>query len=394
MVRGAQGHGRGVGGVIAPGNRAKMPLAGGYALYALGPLMVLSLPVVLTAINVRIPLTATQMGLVGGAESLGGVLASLAGPWWIGRVAWRPLAVFSLLVMAVGAVLTVYAASFEQLLVVRAMSSVFGGGPVYAIAIASLFQASNVDRAFAIGGGLQAALSAAFLIALPSLFAQNTAHGFIALAMAYGLGLAFVPLLGNAPIKPLPSSGAAAPARFVRPTAVLMISVMFVAGSSQTFWVFSERYGTDHGLTLEFIATLLAVSTLVSICGGAMAAHYQGRFSRQSLFFSGTAVFVATLIILTVIPTRLPFALVIMLVSFSSVFLLPFQFGALSDLNGQNAAILMPAAQSVGAVAGPTATGIVLDWGGTWSLPIATLILAMIGWLAFRAVATSQKEGQ
>jgi len=353
------------------GNRIPSPaahLSAGAAFYALGALMVIASPVFVGMVAERLSLSPAEIGFVVGAEASGGIVASLTGPLWLTRLSARHVALFGIVVMVAGALLTASATGFTDLLLIRSAFSILGAGPVYALSIPLLARLPDPHRAFAIAGGAQALVPALVMVILPW---TSAGWGFgaamVVLAVVLASGLLF---LGGVPAWPAGRSEAApllgGGMRSVGGLRIplLLFTVFSLVAGTQAFWAFSERIGDAKGIGAEGIGAALGAATLFGIFGSLAAALSARHMSSRTQFVAGCVACAIGPLVILVDTTRVGFVAAAFLIFFASVFATIFQLAAIAewDPTGRTA-VLVPATQSLGVIAGPVLTGFVVGDG-------------------------------
>ena len=363
-----------------------------WLLYALAPLVIYITPVYLALLAQRVPLTERDMGLLAGAESLGGVVAALTARWWITRLNWRAAALGAVLVMIAGIVATSFTRSPDVLLVIRAMTSIFGGGPLIVITIVVLSESAAPDRNFAYAFAAQLVIGLVVLLLLP--FASDALGWTGVIILLAGCFVAALPLIAFLPAKSANPAALVVPANsLARPSWLLLLSIALLSASTQASWAFSEVLGRNVGMSLSGMSQLLVASTVLAVIGSLAAAPIALRTGRLPAYVCGTAI-----ILLCVAPLYLalgPTSYVnyYLIGACASAFIAPFQLGALAGQKDASAAAsLVPAVQAAGMMAGPAAVGLTADaaHGPLWSVSIAVAFL-LLALPAFAAGARKRK---
>ena len=366
-----------------------MRLAAGAALYAAGALVVLISPVFVGAMAERFALDAAQIGLLAGGEATGGVVASLTSPYWLARVDQRSAAIAALIVMIAGAAAAAVTPTFEALLLVRLITSVAGGGVAYAVGIAWLSAAQSPDRAFAIGGGVQALAPALLLIVSPILLKAGgltALMGAVALLFACALIVTAATRHGACTVRI--SEGAQARVPFGAATIALLVSAFALAAATQAYWAFADVLGSESGIPGATISNALALAAMAGLPAAALAAWCAQRIGARASFRIGTAGFALALGQLAFVAHPLGFVAAAIAVFFFSVFLTPFQFGALTraDAGSPRSAALAPAAQSVGVMVGPLVAGQSAAAASTFLAAVwVAIALLALNWIGFES---------
>ena len=363
-----------------------------WLLYALAPLITYITPVYLALLAQRVPLTEREIGLLAGAESLGGVIAALTARWWITRFNWRAAALAALLVMIAGIVATAFTLSPDVLLIIRATASIFGGGPLIVIAIVVLSESAAPDRNFAYAFTAQLVIGLVVLLLLP---VAGDALGWTGvIILLAGCFVTALPLVGLLPKRAAnPAAFLVPAASLTRPSWLLLLSIALLSASTQASWAFSEVLGSDVGMSLSGMSQLLVGSTVLAVVGSLAAAPIGQRIGRLRAFIGGTAIILLCVFPLYLVLGPTSYISYYLIGACASAFIAPFQLGALAGQKDASAAAsLMPAVQAAGMMAGPAAVGLTADisHGPLWSVSIAVAFLLLAA-PAFAAAAWSRK---
>jgi MFS family permease len=355
--------------VKSPGARSA------WLLYALAPLVTYITPVYMALLAARLPMSDQQIGLLAGVESFGGVIAALSARWWINRVNWRVAAASALIVMIVGIMLTALTTSFTILFAIRALTSIFGDGPLLVIAIITLSSSAEPDRNFAFAFATQLVIGLAVLVLLPMIDAMGGWHGVVALlAVCFAFALPLTRHLPPCSADPVALS-ASATSLSVH-SWLLLLSIALLSASTQAAWAFSEVLGRTVGMSIDGMSHLLVGSTLLAVIGSLAAAPVAIKLGRRSAFIGGAAITLASIAPLYFalgIPSYVSYYLI---GACATAFIAPLQLGALAQhRDGPAAASLTPALQAAGMMIGPAAVG--LTSTGTHSPLLAVTVAVM-----------------
>ena len=360
--------------------RAVLAARAAWLLYALAPLITYITPVYLALLAQQVPLTEREIGLLAGAESLGGVIAALTARWWIPRVNWRAAALAGLLVMIAGIVATAFTRSPDLLLVIRV------------IAIVVLSESAAPDRNFAYAFAAQLVIGLVVLLLLP---VAGDALGWTGvIILLAGCFVTALPLVGLLPKRAAnPAAFLVPAASLTRPSWLLLLSIALLSASTQASWAFSEVLGSDVGMSLSGMSQLLVGSTVLAVVGSLAAAPIGQRIGRLRAFIGGTAIILLCVFPLYLVLGPTSYISYYLIGACASAFIAPFQLGALAGQKDASAAAsLMPAVQAAGMMAGPAAVGLTADTshGPLWSVSIAVAFLLLAA-PAFAAAIWSRK---
>lgn len=363
----------------------------GCAFYAFGALMVLILPLYVGLAAEALRLSPTQLGMLAAAEASGGVVSSLAGPWWIARVNWRVAAAGAIVVMIAGALATAFATDFLSLMILRTATSVLGAGVIYTLGIAILSQTTSPDRQFAIGGGAQALVPAMILLVGPSLSDRFGLQGVMILVAV--LFASMLPLLHRVPLRGGTEGESTAIADALGSSAkragvLLLLSALLLTAATNAYWAFAERIGEAAKLDHTTVGAWLAASAAIGVAAAAAAAIAAMHLSRNLSFLLGSIGMALGMLAVITGVTNITFAISVIALFFFSVFLTPFQFGAIAIADGSGTgrlAVLAPAAQSIGVMIGPILAGVLVTNGRYSSASEVALGLLVLTFATFVA---------
>lgn len=269
-------------------------------LMSLNQLIVNVQPLVLGALAETYTLSDGELGHVSAIFVGSTAIATATGPLWVRRVNWR----WSALVLVIASSLAYAGGAFAQsvaaILAFFAVIGVLKGG-LSAVSFASLGDASNPDRSFAVGTIMQAVLAAIVTYPLSSwIIPTYGAFGmFMTLALIVATGLLagmWVPTSGpsvfatNATGEPRDTAKILSAAA-VPPLLALFALTLFIGGILG-YWYFAERIGNARGSSPDFIGIVLSATALSSLATSAIVAWLGGRVSSFVFIWSGTGMLV------------------------------------------------------------------------------------------------------
>lgn len=318
-------------------------------------------PIFLGALAESMPLSARELGFVGGAELAGASLTSLAAAFWFPRVTLRPVVVFAILCAIGGNLLTTWVGDFPQLLAVRFCSGFLGTGVLYAISIGLIGQTRNPDRLIAIAVVSQILFAAVAMPAVPQLLARWQLSGMtFGLALLFSTGFLLIAHLpARAAVKAVAAvdTGTRAP-QWILPVSLLGGLTIFSVGINSV-WAFLERIGNSSGFAMSDIGAALAITGLIGGLGAVLAAflgHSLGRLLPVLVAIAGLS---CACLLLYTRSDWTSYMLALILFGFFWNMALPFLLGGIAAADQSGAyTVMIPAAQGGGYALGPAIAGL------------------------------------
>lgn len=318
-------------------------------------------PIFLGALAESLPLSAQQLGFLGGAELAGGSLTSLAAAYWFPRVNLRPVVLFAIVCAISGNLLTTWVSDFPSLLALRFCSGFFGTGILYAVSIGLIGQTQNPDRLIAVAVVTQILFAAVAMLAIPQLLARWQLSGMtFGLALLFSTGLLILtrlPARAAVRAEVVAAVGPKAP-QWVIPVALLAGLTIFSVGINAV-WAFLERIGNTSGFAMTDIGVALAVTGLIGGLGAVLAAFLGQSLGRILPVVTAIAGLSCACLLLYMRSDWVSYFLALALFGFFWNMALPFLLGAVAAADNSGAyTVLIPAAQGGGYALGPTIAGL------------------------------------
>lgn len=334
----------------------------------------------------------SQLGMVSGAESLAIGLACAATGIVLRRVGrWTMMA--AALVCIVGNILSIHATSYPLVLTVRALTGLFGEGPLYALSYAMLGSAANPDRAFGIGVGAVAVCAAAVLAAGGAL---NGLFGPAAVLVPYVVTALAVLLMApsSRPISEGAPPPAATPLSLWLRAGALFLSLILWTAAAGAFWAFTETAASVLGIDEAAMSRALSFGLMAGLTGIVIPVALAKRFGRLVplvlataglagscfLFFWGRGELPAT-VSMTVQQICWDVAAVYQLAGIATI-----------DRSGKFSAF-GAVGQIAGLALGPALAGAALERFGYAVMPAAVTVTAAVALLLF-VVAAREPRGE
>ncbi|MBT5602216.1 MAG: MFS transporter [Gammaproteobacteria bacterium] len=326
----------------------------------------LLLPIIIGAAMDSLGLQQQQAGLLASSYFAGYFVSCVAAVFLIKRLSLRVLAKSGYVFLCAGllaAALTVDAVMLGFCM----LASGFGAGLLFGLAVLIAGQGSNSERDFGILLVSQQLLAVALLYVLPSLIVPHWGFSgiMIALALILGPGVLTVFRLEYRSEDQPPSSPTQNPglALFSSNHSIWFglagLTVYFAALAG--VWAFVERMGVDRGLSSQWISISLSLSMIGGVIGGLLVALLANRFGRSRPLVLSLAAFVGVFVAYSMDYGVLIYAVSTFMFSLFWNYVLGYQMVIISDLDQAGRyAVLIPAAQALGAVLGPGMAGFII----------------------------------
>jgi MFS transporter, DHA1 family, inner membrane transport protein len=338
----------------APDTRATLPILAMVIFYVLASAVFAVLPLLVGATVELLGFTAKQAGLIGGADMFGGTVSALCVSFIVPRGKWRLLIISGILILTAADAYSGLAQTFPSLLMSRIVAGL-GEGLVLTIATVSIAETRNPDRVYAFAAAGLVAFGSPALYLMPSLLAAHGLRGVFWLLAA--LTAITTPLVRCVPDLPHLSEPSAAPLAMVR---IPRKSIIGLAGVFMYFiaqggvWAFLDRIGLAHHIETSSVGIALAVSAIAGFLGALLASWLDVRYGRLKPLLCSTVGTVVALLTLNEIGTLAVFTAMTALFNFSWNVAVPYQFGALAEVDSSRRTVALAGVfVNAGLAAGP-----------------------------------------
>lgn len=267
-------------------------------LSALGAMFYNLLPLFVGVAQDYRELDNRSVGVLSSMFFAGYTLTASSAFFWIRRIEWKRMAMFSLLVGSVALSLAAFAQNFTALML---WVFVAGGAfsVVYGIGATALGDTSEPARWYGFKISVEALLGAILLFLLPRTLVAS--HGFVGLMAGMVLVVA---MLGPALIW-LPRSGYKRYGSTSRKTNIpvqlrvalwigLFAAMAFVF-SATMIWTFLERLANSAGFEPDPVGRVLSLTLVFAMLGSLSAMVLGGRFGLARPFTAATVIFLLAL---------------------------------------------------------------------------------------------------
>jgi len=357
-----------------------------------GAAIFLLLPVLIGTIIDGVGYSAEQAGLLSSCYFAAYLITGVSAFFWIRRVNWRRAALLAYILLVAGLLLSGTSEQLNLLLIYFFITGV-GAGMLFGLGVTIISDTETPDRNYGWVLASQQLLAALLFLSLPTLVIAP--YGFPGLVLA----LAAVMFLLSLSIPWVPVSGAASdglvaetPVHSTMPVKYCLVALMIHFTGLSAVWAFIERFAVDNQLENIAIGNALAIAMLGGLFGGLAAALAGDRWGQRKPLVLSTLFFIIVFYCYATEFDLWLFTFATLLFSFMWNYVLAYQMGILVslDTNGRYA-VLMPAAQAMGAMLGPLMGGFLLPSLGTGALLLISGIVILLAIVVFvRSVPTTQ----
>ncbi|TDH35991.1 MFS transporter [Pseudohoeflea suaedae] len=315
-----------------------------------------------------------QLALAATAEILSIGVGSVIAAFFINTRHLRTKAALFLALAAAGNFATAWSQVPEMIILYRGLSGLVEGG-LLAFAVELIARSRHPGR---YGGyfismqTLAQSLLAAFL-AFFIIGPSGSEGGFVTLALVCLLSIGatvFMPVEYGA----LPKSEAAGQSGLTRPAPLIALgSIVFFYMFLGAIWAFLEPLAGEAGIDAQTAALMVSVSLAAQVAGAIVVTLIQRRLPFVPVLTASGIVAIAIAVAIAQHPGTVLFWFLAMATGFIWLFVVPFQIRmTVAADETRSAALLVPAAQLVGAALGPAFA----------SIFIASASVAPVAWFA------------
>jgi len=330
-----------------------------------------------------------QLGWLASADLMGIFVASIAASLLVNRVNRQLLVYVGITVAIIANFSSTIFHQFDSLFIIRIIAGL-GEGMCYSVGVATLAGTHKTARNFSILLFVLVAVNAIELYTFPSISDKWGVDGiFLFFCGAFVITYFFV--------RWLPRSNKEASVQEVNDgdhlaskTAIpawipwlCLAAVACVYINVGAFWAFIERLGVDANLSDDFISNTLALGTLFTLSGCAIATWMGNKYGQSKPLIAAFALMTAILFLLAFKVTPVSYVVAATIFNFCWLFIDVFQLGTIGNIDhsGKYAA-LVPGAQGFTQSISPAVAGFILSEGygyaGVMMLCAVGTISAMI----------------
>ncbi|MBA8880655.1 MFS transporter [Phyllobacterium myrsinacearum] len=328
-------------------------------------------PILLGALYSEKRVNFDELAMIATAEfitiALGSVIAGML-------LSTRHLRTKSAVLLAALAVLNYavsYATTPNELLILRSVAGLLEGGTV-AISIELIARSHHAER---LGGFfiLLQTLAQCLLAALLALWvvpAMGSSGGFHVLAAVFALSLIvayFVPSeYGDLPKQPSNMDGVLT-VRAILALLALFTFWLFIGA----LWAFLEPLGARYGIEARSVGLLVSTGLAFQVLGVLCATWIDRRLDYRLAIVACSLVAMSAAAILAANPSLQMFWIAVLAITFVWMFIAPYHIGlAVAADSSRSSALLVPAAQILGAAMGPIAASLFITNDDVGIVPV------------------------
>ncbi len=259
-------------------------IAAAALLSCIGVYAIMAGPIMTEVLVKSLGFTDAVAGNISAIEALGTALAPLAATLWMWRVHWRTAAIFAIVVVVAGNVLSSYQTTEGALTAIRFGVGFLGQGTAFVLAIGIIGSTAQKERNFAFLIAAQVALGVLCFRLLPMSvpgFEEGGVGGVL-------LPLAALALLTLATVGWLPQSAAAGghhaagtqTAGSAGPAFIALAVMLIWCTGLGAIWFYIKLIGTYGGISSDDVGNALAITTFVAMLGALFASWLADRIGR------------------------------------------------------------------------------------------------------------------
>ncbi len=366
-------------------NTTQPVLAAACIMSAAGAAVFLLLPMLIGTAVEDLGFSEQQAGLLASSYFTGYFLTGVSAFFWIRRISWPRIAITAYITLAVGLGLS---GALEHLygLVITLFVAGCAAGALFGLGVTIVSDSDKPDRNFGFVLATQQFLAAILFFTLPDLVIvpwgfQGLNFVLAAVSLLLGISAFWIPS-GSA--STVTVAGLRTTVNLASRKAVwislVALSLYFAALSG--VWAFVERLADFNGLSISQIGGALAVAMIGGVLGGLAAVAAGTRWGRKIPLIGSTVLFLAVFVFYGRGFQTVGFTLATSLFVAAWNYVLAYQMAIISELDRDGRyAVLMPAAQALGAIVGPAVAGMVilgvgygpLLWMASMSIGVAIL---------------------
>jgi MFS transporter, DHA1 family, inner membrane transport protein len=350
----------------APGAQAAALWIGSCGLLILG-----LQPILLGALLSENRVNFDQLALAATAEIIAIGAGSVLTAFLIGNSSVRLKAGIFLVLTAVFDHLTAGAASPQSIVLWRGLAGLAEGGLV-AFAVELIARSRHAGRYGGYFVSMQTIAQSiiAALLALVIIVRSGSAGGFETLAI---ISLASLVIVYFLPVRygALPTPDDSAASGLLRPQPLLALFGIFLFYMFLgALWAFLEPLGADAGIDSSTVGLMVSASLGAQVAGALLATLVEARLPFRPVLILASLLAVVIAVAISQKPDVIAFWGLAMMTGFIWLFVVPFQIRLAVEADAaRGAALLVPAAQLVGAALGPAGASFFIESGS--SAPIA-----------------------
>lgn len=376
-----------------PDTRGALPILAMVIFYVLASAVFAVLPLLVGATVELLGFTAKQAGWIGGADMFGGTVSALCVSFIVPRGKWRLLIVSGIVILTVADVFSGLAQHFPSLLLSRIVAGL-GEGVVLTIATVSIAETRNPDRVYAFAAAGLVAYGSPALYLMPSLLAAQGLRGVFWFLAA--LTAVTTPLVRCVPDCARLSAASTTPVAKVR---ISRKSVIGLAGVFTYFiaqggvWAYLDRIALAHHIETSRVGMALAMSAIAGFLGALLASWLDVRYGRLKPLLCSTLGTVVALLTLNENGTLAVFTAMTALFNFSWNVAVPYQFGALAEVDSSRRTVALAGVfVNAGLAAGPVIAAAIISEQSVQNVSWMGMAFSGLSFLLFGRILTRMER--
>jgi len=354
-----------------------------------GNAVFIGMPMLVGSLADTLGFNEQQLGWLASADLMGIFVASIAASLLVNRVNRQLLVYIGITVAILANFSSTIFHDFNTLFTIRIISGI-GGGLCYSVGVATIAGTHKTARNFSILLFVLVAVNAIELYTFPTISDNWGVDGiFLFFCVAFVMTYFFVRWLPSSNKESIDQDSASDVHQASKVSIpawipwLCLTAVACVYINVGAFWAFIERLGVDASLSDDFISNTLALGTLFTLSGCAIATWMGNKYGQSKPLIAAFAVMTAILFLLAFKVTPVSYVVAATVFNFCWLFIDVFQLGTIGNIDhsGKYAA-LVPGAQGLTQSISPAVAGYILSQGygysGVMMLCAAGTISAMI----------------
>ena len=367
-------------------------VASAVSMASTGAIVFLLLPLLVGQMIEDLGLDSAEAGQTASVFFASYFLSSASAFLWVHKIQIKNAAIIAYGLMIAG----LFGASilpFTMLLIAGLAIAGLGSGMLYAVGVSILGAGENEARNFGVMLAGQQMLAALLFLSIPVMVAPEWGlqGSLLSIALA-ALLLSFtvrwlspgLAIRGDSQIVLIAS----------KPELSTLLAMLIHFTALSALWAFVERIGTDSSLQHDFIGNALAFSMLGGLIGAAAASVQGNKYGSPGPIWLSAILFVIVNAAFYGPISGITFVITTFLLSLAWNYSLAYQMTVISQVDvGNRFTVLIPAAQSAGAMIGPALGGVLMLAGSSsmllvsgFGVLVASSILGYFGSRTARSV--------
>ncbi len=343
-------------------------IAAAVIISIVGNAVFIGMPMLVGSMAETLGFNEQQLGWLASADLMGIFIASILTSLLVNRVNRQTLTYIGISIAIIANYSSTIFHSFDNLVMIRIISG-FGGGICYSVGVATLAGTHKTARNFSILLFVLVAVNAIELYTFPSISAQWGVNGiFLFFCAAFVGTFYFVRWLPRSNKEALVACSVEVQAQkkaipvWIPWLCLAAVGCVYV--NVGAFWAFIERLGDKNGLSEDFISNTLALGTLFTLSGCAIATWMGNKYGQSKPLLAAFAVMTSILFLLAYQITPVTYVIAATVFNFCWLFIDVFQLGTIGNIDHSGKfAALVPGAQGLSQSVSPAVAGYILTEG-------------------------------